>query len=83
MAKTAEFPLSERIRSRMKALNLSYADVASACNVTEVSVRNWTKDANRMASMYLRPLADVLKCSIDYLCGATDRIGKPDARATA
>ena len=71
--------ISSRIAARMEALGLSFVDVASKCSVSPQAVRNWCKDADRIYSYRIATLARALKCSITYLLGLSNRVGKPPA----
>lgn len=58
---------SDRIRSRMQALQLSSAELAQLVGVSKGAVTHWTNGTNQASGKRLIALAKALECDIDWL----------------
>lgn len=62
--------INERIKARRLELGLTLKDVADALNVAESTVSRYeTSNIQNMGIDKIKTLADVLKCSPEYLMG--------------
>lgn len=58
---------SERVVSRMKELRITGVAIARHCGVSSTSVTNWTTGVNEARGRNLAKLAEILKCSQEWL----------------
>lgn len=57
----------QRVVNRMKELNLSGVEVAKHCGVSSTTVTNWRSGEHGATGMALSKLAQILRCSPDWL----------------
>lgn len=63
----------ERIKARRKEMGLSAEDIAKALGVSRATIYRYeSADIEKLPTSILKPLSDVLKCSIPYLMGWED-----------
>jgi len=63
---------STRFRILIDNAGLKMTDIARALDLTKQSVDAWDKQKAVPSADKLVELAEVLDCSIDYLCGLSD-----------
>ena len=76
-AATDEDSIAQRVKDRMFKLELPPAAVAAATGVTEQTVRNWCRNADRMYAIHVPRLARALRCSVTWLLGLSQSVGRP------
>jgi len=69
--------IAKRISLRIEYLHLHDSQVAAECGVRPSTVRNWTSGESVPRAETLPALSRVLKCSILWILGETDRVGRP------
>ena len=62
----------ERLKARREALGLTQSDLARAIGITPQAVSAYENGVKRASGDVVAAIADVLKCSADYLLGRTD-----------
>lgn len=64
---------SDRVKSRMQALNLGPSELADMVGVTKSSVSHWTSGANQSGGKHLVALARALECDVAWLATGEGR----------
>lgn len=64
--------LKERLKTRREALGLSQSDLARSLGLTPQAVSAYENGVRRADGDVIAAIADVLKCSADYLLGRTE-----------
>lgn len=64
--------LKERLKARREALGLSQSDLARSLGLTPQAVSAYENGVRRADGDVIAAIADVLKCSADYLLGRTE-----------
>lgn len=64
----------ERLKTRREELGLSQSDVARAIGLTPQIVSAYECGVKRASGEVVAAIADVLKCSTDYLLGRTEEV---------
>lgn len=62
-----------RLTSRREALNLSKSELARRIGVRHVQIVEYEKGRKTPSAETLIALAQVLECSLDWLCGLSDQ----------
>ncbi len=64
--------IGDRIKQRREALGITQDQLADALGIAREAVSQWETGETKPRYKRLRPLADVLKCSVNHLTGGTD-----------
>lgn len=65
--------VSTQIVLLRKEHNITQKELASGCNLTEISIQNYESGRRKPSYEALLALADFFDVSIDYLVGRTDK----------
>lgn len=67
----------QRLMDRREALGLNKSELARRVGVRHVQIVDYEKGRKTPSVETLIALATVLECSLDWLCGLTDRPERP------
>lgn len=62
----------ERLKARRESLGMSQSDLAHSIGITPQAVSAYENGVRRADGDVIAAIADVLKCSADYLLGRTE-----------